>query len=175
MAEGSVRRVNKHFFVGPHRVASAARDWTAPSVSGGAPLARLPDLDPRQPIALVYGAGVLVLVGLAFGGAHRRRYPVALRLVACATLAGTAPFLVAGIPGAGASFGIHGHEALFYLTDPLGSTVVSVMPTAGIRNRYLHRPFGDATVQEGVELRHRFTGGPRNPYGLYQLGVSEIA
>jgi hypothetical protein len=129
-------RVNKHFFVAGMRVASSARTWTAPSASLPPLLAHwemdLPDA-PAAAWGALYAALSLALLALAL----RRREgglsvpTLRLRLGAAGTALLVAPALVASPCGVGPPpittvLGTHGDAVLFYLTDPVGSTLLTV-------------------------------------------------
>jgi RHS repeat-associated protein len=176
-------RVNKHFFVGSTRVASSARSWTATPVSVPAWFSwRGPDLEAPPPWAfgVTYGMLAMLLLGVAI----RRRDEIAivralgLRVGSAGTLLLVAPALLASPCGVGPppnSFGLGTHDepALFYLSDHLGSTILTVEEGGTIRNRYYYMPFGDPGVaDQGPSLRHRFTGAEIvEGTGLYQLGA----
>jgi RHS repeat-associated protein len=78
-----------------------------------------------------------------------------------------------GPPPATFDLGTHDEPALFYLTDHLGSTILTVEDGGTLRNRYIYMPFGDPGIyNEGPSLRHRFLGEEiLEGTGLYVLGA----
>lgn len=176
-----LNRVNKHFFVGGLRVASSARSWTAPSAALPPILTGRPLSAPPLAVPLALGAAAaLALLGLALRRRDPRLLPapVPMRLGAVGTLLLVSPALLAspcgvGPPAVTTALGTHDEPVLFYVTDPLGSTVLTVDDAGSVRNRYYQMPFGDpGTAQEGPPLRHRFIGGEvLQETGLYALGA----
>ncbi len=177
------QRVNKHFFVDGVRVASSARTWAAPSAALPPLLTwRAPNL-PELPLGALgagYGALGLLLVGVALRRRAREtgRGTLALRLGSVGTLLVAAPALIASPCGVGPppitpGLGMHDEPALFYLTDHLGSTILTIEDGGTARNRYYFLPFGDPGIaSEGPSLRHRFTGEEiLEGTGLYMLGA----
>ncbi len=169
---GTTKRVNRHYFVDGRRVASSAANWTAPSASTPALFPwRGPDLPDVPPWAwgLLYASALAGLAGLTWRRRRSGSFSPAFRATTLVVLAASSPLLIAGGPGPGV-LGTHGESQLFYLTDHLGSTVLTVKSNGTVRNRYTYEPFGDPVVQEGTDVHHRFTGGHRDPTGLYSLG-----
>ncbi len=179
----NLQRVNKHFFVAGVRVASSARTWSAPSASLPWLLTwRTPDL-PELPLGALgvgYAALGLLLLGVALRrrGRDTRSGSLALRLGSAGTLLVIAPTLLASPCGVGpppltTGVGTHDEPALFYLTDHLGSTILTIEDGGTARNRYYYLPFGDPGIaSEGPSLRHRFTGEEiLEGTGLYLLGA----
>jgi RHS repeat-associated protein len=159
-------RVNKHFFVDGRRVASSARSWTAPSASTPSIFSRRAPQIPPPPgwlLGLVYGGGLILLLAVALRPRRDALASRSLRVATVVVLALAGPVLVAPRCGRGGGtgathLGTHGLMALFYVTDHLGSTVLTINAGGGVRNRYLYRPFGDTLHAEGAEIHHQYAG-----------------
>ncbi len=166
-------RVNKHFFVGGLRVASSATTWTAPSAASSPLLAwRGPQLSPppRWALATGYAFGVALLFGLALRP-RRAGAAVLVRSTAAGLLATAMPALIASdCTPSPAILGTHDFTVMFYATDHLGSTIVTVSGSLNVQMRRGYEPFGEVGWGEGSELGHQFTGERMDPTGLYVLG-----
>lgn len=157
----SAGHVNKHFFVAGKRVASSHLVWVAPSAAAPPLLSwRGPRIPPPPPWA--WGVGYAAMIFCLAGVAARRRgkWARVRALRAVGVLAAISPALVAGRPRPGGigEVGMHTDAVLFYVTDHLGSTLLTVRGDGSVRNRYIYEPFGDMSVEEGANLHYRFTG-----------------
>jgi len=174
--------VNKHFFAGGVRVASSATVWAAPSGAALAPL-RWRGVALRPPPASALAGALYAGLGLlGVGLALRRREELggrrlALRLGATGTVVLVSPALLAspcGVPppAPSSTLGTHGEAVLFYATDQLGSTILSLDATGAVHSRRAYLPYGDPALEEGAALRQRFAGGEVTAQtGLYVLGA----
>ncbi len=158
-------RVNKHFFVDGRRVASSEMNWVAPAPAvapGGWRLPSLPSPPQWTPMVLYLGT-LLLLLGLSLQRRPGTRSR-GMRALSVLVIASVAPPLLAGRPRPGISdLGTHTETALFYVTDHLGSTLVTVRADGTVRNHNTFRPFGDTILTGGTAIHHRYTGAEELP------------
>jgi RHS repeat-associated protein len=132
-------------------------------------------------VVSLYGSLGVLLLGAAL---RRRKYGPAvpalrLRAATAGTLLVVSPALLASPcnnsvgPAPVSGLGTHTEDVLFYATDHLGSTILTVRADGTRRNRFIYMPYGDPGVaQDGTPLRHRFAGEEvMAETGFYVLGA----